>query len=376
MTAADGDVEPERRSRKIRRQLPRWSDFRSLLKFRRPEFNARRRRLAAAYTIDDLRTAASKRVPKSVFDYVDGAAEQELSLARARTVFDSIEFHPRVLRDVSAIDTSAEILGQRSALPLVLAPTGFTRMMNHEGESAVARAAARANIPYVLSTMGTTELEDLRAAAPTARQWFQLYLWKDRDASEALVERAHKANYEAIMLTVDTPIGGARMRDLRNGLTIPPTLTARTFAGMVIRPSWWFNLLTTEPLKFAAMSGFDGTVEELIAQMFDPSITVDDLTWLRSRWSRKLVVKGIQERQGCASGRRPRSGCSRHFQPRRTAARSHPTPSRFALRSPRCGRRPLRSAGGYRSADGCRPRGGAQPRGVRCDDRNVPISTG
>jgi L-lactate dehydrogenase (cytochrome) len=235
-----------------------------------------------------------RRVPKSVFDYVDGAAEQELSIARSRAAFESIEFHPHVLRDVSAVDLTAEILGERAALPLVLAPTGFTRMMNHEGETAVARAAARANIPYVLSTMGTTELEDVRAAAPSARQWFQLYLWKDRAASEALVERAEKAGYEALVLTVDTPIGGARMRDLRNGLTIPPTLSVRTFAGMAARPAWWLNVLTTEPLSFAAMSNFDGTVEELIAHMFDPSITADDLSWLRARWPRKLVVKGIQ----------------------------------------------------------------------------------
>ena len=294
MADEDTDVAPELRSRHIHRQFPRWSEFKSLLKFRPPESNPRRRRLAASYTVEDLRLAAKKRVPKSVFDYVDGAAEQELSIGRARTVFESVEFHPRVLRDVSSIDTSAEILGKRSALPLVLAPTGFTRMMNHEGETAVARAAARANIPYVLSTMGTTEMEDLRASAPSARQWFQLYLWKDRDASEALVERAEKADYEAIMLTVDTPVGGARMRDLRNGLTIPPTLTVRTLAGMAARPAWWLNILTTEPLKFAAMSNFDGTVEELIAHMFDPTITNEDVIWLRGRWPRKLIIKGIQ----------------------------------------------------------------------------------
>ncbi len=277
-----------------RRQLPRLSEIRPLLKFRRPELNARRRRLANAHTIEDLRGIARRRVPRSVFDYVDGAAEQEISLARARAAFDRVELHPHVLRDVSRVDTRADVLGAPAALPLVLAPTGFTRMMHHQGELAVAAAAARADVPYVLSTMGTTDLESVRACAPAARQWFQLYLWKDRDASETLVERANKAGYEALVLTVDTPVGGARMRDVRNGLTIPPALTMRTVAGMAVRPAWWINALTTEPLRFAAMNSFDGTVEELIGRMFDPTATAEDLTWLREFWPGKLVIKGIQ----------------------------------------------------------------------------------
>ncbi|MFF8772071.1 alpha-hydroxy-acid oxidizing protein [Kitasatospora sp. NPDC015120] len=280
--------------RRPERRLPRPSEIRPLVAFRRPRFDARERRLARAHTIEDLRIAARRRTPRSVFDYVDGAAEQEIGIGRARRAFEEVEFHPRVLRDVSRVDASADVLGARSALPLVLAPTGFTRMMHHEGEIAVARAAARAGIPYVLSTMGTTDPESVRACAPTARQWFQLYLWKDREASEALVERAANAGYEALVLTVDTPVGGARMRDIRNGLTIPPTLTLRTLAGMAVRPAWWMNLLTTEPLRFAALSGFDGTVEELVGRMFDPSVTVEDLRRLRECWPGKLVVKGVQ----------------------------------------------------------------------------------
>ncbi|MFF1945998.1 alpha-hydroxy acid oxidase [Rhodococcus qingshengii] len=293
MTAFDPEVEKLPRG-KPKRRLPRSSEIRPLVKFRRPRFDARERRLAGAHTIEDLRIIARRRTPRSVFDYVDGAAEQEISIGRARSAFESIELHPRVLRDVSQVDTSTDVLGTRAALPLVLAPTGFTRMMHHEGEIAVARAAARAGIPYVLSTMGTTDLEDVRACAPTARQWFQLYLWKDREASEALLGRAATAQYEALVLTVDTPVGGARMRDIRNGLTIPPTLTMRTLAGMAMRPAWWMNVLTTEPLQFAALSSFDGTVEELVGRMFDPSATSEDLRWLREHWSRKLVVKGIQ----------------------------------------------------------------------------------
>jgi L-lactate dehydrogenase (cytochrome) len=293
-TTQDHHEDPLHTVRSVPRRLLRPAELRPLLRFQRPHLSPRRRSLARAYTIEDMRTIARRRVPRSVFDYVDGAAEQEISLGRARAAFERVEFHPRVLRDVSRVDTTAEVLGVRSALPLVLAPTGFTRMMHHEGEIAVARAAARADLPYVLSTMGTTDLEHVRACAPTARQWFQLYLWKDRAASEALIERAAKADYEALVLTVDTPVGGARMRDVRNGLTIPPALTARTVAGMAMRPAWWLNVLTTEPLIFATMTSFDGTVAELIAHIFDPSPTAEDLRWLREHWPRKLVVKGIQ----------------------------------------------------------------------------------
>lgn len=285
---------PTPAARRTPRRLPRWSELRPLLSFRRPVLSPRRRLLGRVHTVEDLRTASMRRVPRSVFDYVDGAAEQEISMGRARSAFEGVVLHPRVLRDVSVIDTSTTVLGGPAALPLVLAPTGFTRMMNHEGEAAVARAAARAGVPYVLSTMATTDMETVRAVAPSARQWFQLYLWKDRPASEELVQRADTAGYEALVLTVDTPVGGARMRDVRNGLTIPPTLTMRTLAGMAVHPRWWMNVLTTEPLEFAAMRGFDGTVQELVGRIFDPTATTEDLAWLRGRWTKRLVVKGIQ----------------------------------------------------------------------------------
>ena len=280
--------------RKISRRFPRWSELQPLIRTRGFEFNPTRRRLARANTIDDLRIAARKCTPRSVFDYVAGGAEQEISIRRARSAFSRIEFRPRVLRDVSSVDLSTEILGETSSLPLVLAPTGFTRMMQHEGEIAVARAAARAGVPYTLSTMGTTSIEAVRAAAPGARQWFQLYIWKDREASAQLIQRALAADCEALMLTVDTPVGGARMRDVRNGLTIPPALTPRTIMGMAAHPSWWLNMLSTEPLSFASFNRFDGTVEQLIGKMFDPTIVPKDFSFVRAHWPRKLVVKGIQ----------------------------------------------------------------------------------
>ena len=235
-----------------------------------------------------------RRTPRSVFDYVDGAAEAELSLARARDAFARVEFRPRVLRDVTTVDAGRDVVGTPSSLPLVLAPTGFTRMMHHEGERAVARAAARAGLPYTLSTMGTVSLEDVAAAAPQGRHWFQLYLWKDRAASLDLVQRAGAAGYGTLVLTVDTPVGGRRLRDVRNGMTIPPALSARTLADMSLHPAWWFNLLTTEPLEFASLAHSGGTVADLIDRMFDPSVSMDDFAWLRESWAGRIVVKGVQ----------------------------------------------------------------------------------
>lgn len=276
------------------RQIPRWSELKPLLRPRPVELDGTRRRLSRAHTIADLRQLARRRTPKAPFDYTDGAAEEEISLRRARQAFRQVEFHPAVLRDVSAVDPSAEILGARSALPFAFAPTGFTRMMQHEGERAVARVAERAGIPFSLSTMGTTSIEDVARTAPNARKWFQLYLWKDRRASEDLVNRALESGYDTLILTVDTPVAGARHRDARNGLTIPPALSARTFVDGVLHPAWTFNLLTTEPLSFASLSSWDGTVAELINTMFDPTVTFADLEWLRELWPHELVVKGVQ----------------------------------------------------------------------------------
>jgi L-lactate dehydrogenase (cytochrome) len=142
--------------------------------------------------------------------------------------------------------------------------------------------------------MGTTSPEALAAAVPNGRQWFQLYLWKDRDASKTLIERAHSAGFAALMLTVDTPVAGARLRDVRNGFSIPPALTVRTMADIALHPGWWVNLLTTDPLTFAALTEWGGTVADLINRMFDPTLSFADLGWLRETWTRPLIVKGIQ----------------------------------------------------------------------------------
>lgn len=241
-----------------------------------------------------LRELARRTTPRAVFDYTDGAAGDELSMQQSRELLRSVQFRPRVLRDVSAVDTSTKILGGVSALPIGLAPTGFTRMMHHEGEAAVARAAARHGVPYALSTMGTTSVEDVAAAAPDGRRWFQLYLWRDREASVSLIDRAAEAGYDTLVLTVDTPVAGPRLRDVRNGLTIPPTLTLRTVADAARKPRWWIDLLTTDPLQFASLSSWNGTVADLANSMFDPSAGLDDVAWLRRHWRGQLVVKGVQ----------------------------------------------------------------------------------
>ncbi|MET9021371.1 alpha-hydroxy acid oxidase [Actinopolymorpha sp. NPDC004070] len=276
------------------RRLPRCSELRPLVRTRRPELDATKRRLDRALTIADLRAVAKRRTPRAPFDYTDGAAEGEVTLNRARSLFHRLQFNPSILRDVSRVDPSTTILGRPSAYPFAFAPTGFTRMMQHEGEPAVARVAQRTGIPYALSTMGTTSIEDVAAAAPEADKWFQLYVWTDRAAGKDLVDRSLAAGYTTLVLTVDVPVAGARLRDVRNGMTIPPSLTPKTILDMGMHPAWWLNLLTTEPLTFASLSDWPGTVAELINHMFDPSVTFDDLAWMREVWPGSLVVKGIQ----------------------------------------------------------------------------------
>jgi L-lactate dehydrogenase (cytochrome) len=259
-----------------------------------PDLNPTRRRLAGAADIEDLRVIARRRCPRSVFDYVDGAASAEISLRRARTLFADLQFNPSILRDVSNVDPSTSMLGVRSAQPFAFAPTGFTRLMHHEGERAVARVAQRRGIPYALSTMGTTSIEDVAAVAPSARKWFQLYVWRDRGAAADLIARARAAGFDALILTVDVPVAGPRLRDVRNGFAIPPKLKTRTLLNAVTHPAWWVNLLTTEPLTFASLNTWNSTIAEMVDTLFDPTMTMADLEWLRSAWDGPFVVKGVQ----------------------------------------------------------------------------------
>ncbi|GAA1452998.1 alpha-hydroxy-acid oxidizing protein [Nesterenkonia lacusekhoensis] len=286
-------TEPKNRNR-IQRQVPKPRDLAPLMKFKAIDLNASRRRLNAALTIEDLRKVAKRRTPKAAFDYTDGAAEGELSLARARRAFEDVEFHPSILRDVSAVDTSTEIFGGSSTLPFGIAPTGFTRLMQTEGEAAGAGAAGAAGIPFTLSTLGTTSIEDVKAANPQGRNWFQLYVMKDREVSYELTRRADDAGFDTLFFTVDTPVAGARLRDTRNGFSIPPQLSVNTILNAVPRPWWWIDFLTTPPLEFASLTSTGGTVGELIDKAFDPSISFEDLKIIRDLFSGRIVVKGVQ----------------------------------------------------------------------------------
>jgi L-lactate dehydrogenase (cytochrome) len=279
---------------KIKRRLPALKDLLQLMKFKKFIWNGRTRRLNGAYTIYDLRDIAKRRTPQAPFDYTDGSADKELSLARARQAFEDIEFQPNILRDVSDVDLSWDVLGKKVSMPVGIAPTGFTRMMHTEGELAGCTAAEAAGVPYSLSTMGTRSIEEVAAAAPNGRNWFQLYMWKDRDRSMALVERAKAAGFDALMLTVDVPVAGDRLRDKYNGMTIPPSLTAKTIVNAIPRPEWWINFLTTDALKFASLDSWNGTVAELLDSMFDPTVDFEDLKWIKEQWGGKVIVKGIQ----------------------------------------------------------------------------------
>jgi len=279
---------------KVKRRIPSPKDLAQLLKFRKVIWSPRNRRLSRALTINDLRDIAKRRTPQAPFDYTDGGADTETSLIRARAAYEKLEFQPKILRNVKDVDLSVNMLGKKMSMPIGIAPTGFTRMMQTEGEYAGACAAYDAGIPFTLSTMGTRSIEDVAKAAPNGRNWFQLYMWKDRDRSMALVERAKNAGFDTLVLTVDVPVAGARLRDVRNGMTIPPSLTSKTILNAIPRPAWWINFLTTDPLKFASLDSWNGTVAELLDSMFDPTITYEDLKWIRSQWQGSLVVKGIQ----------------------------------------------------------------------------------
>lgn len=277
----------------MQRQLPQLSELKPLLRF--GSFNPDRRaaRLAKAADIEALRRIARRRTPRPAFDYVDGAAGQELTYRRSREAFESVELLPRILHGTEDADLSTEIAGFRSALPFGIAPTGFTRFMHAEGEIGGVRAAERAGIPFSLSTMGTRSIEEVRDAAPDAERWFQLYLWRDHAASLDLLQRAKAAGMRTLLVTVDTPVPGQRLRDVRNGMVIPPRITPRTVLDASYRTEWWFNFLTTDSLKFASLSDTSQALAELIASMFDPGLNLDDLAWIREHWDGQLFVKGV-----------------------------------------------------------------------------------
>lgn len=286
-------------------KTPRRGPFGALglLRFRRLELRPARRRLRRAVNLDEMRLMARRRLPRGVFDYVDGGAEDELTLTANVDAYRRLTFAPRVLRDVGDVDISGTLLGKPLDFPLVLAPTGFTRIVDPAGELAVARAAARAGVPYALSTLGTCSIEDV-ANAGGGRLWFQVYVWRDRGLVKELVERAAMAGYEALCITVDTAVLGRRERDVRRGFTLPPKLGLSTIFDGLAHFGWTWRFLTSEPILFANVAGKgvgDGresiSLAEYVNGQFDPGLSWRDIEWFRSIWQGPIVIKGIQTPQ-------------------------------------------------------------------------------
>ena len=274
--------------------------LRSVLRFRGLSADPVTRRLARAANVEDLRRIARRRLPRGVFDYIDGGAEDEQAMAANRAGFTRRTFRPRVLRDVSAVDPSTTLLGRRLPLPLVLAPTGFTRIADPEGELAVARAAARAGVPYSLSTLSTRSIEEV-AAVSDGPKWFQVYVWRDRGLVKEMVDRAAGAGFEALVLTVDSVVLGRRERDVRRGFELPPKIGLGTLLDGAVHPGWTWAFVRSEPIRFANVTGRsvgDGadavSLAASVAAQYDQGLTWADVDWLRSIWSGPIVVKGVQ----------------------------------------------------------------------------------
>jgi len=276
------------------RKFPSLPYFWSLIDWTIPSLNPYKGQLLRAQTIADLADIAKMRTPEVVFDYVEGGAVDEIAYSRTRAAYSRIEINSRVLRDVSKIDTTEKILGKVVDIPICFAPTGYTRLMHHVGEPAVANVASKKNLIYALSTMGTTSPEELAKAVPDSRRWFQLYIMKNRSDSLAVIKQAKDNGFEALVLTVDTPVAGLRYRDNRNGLTVPPKIRINTVFAIARKPIWWLNLFTTGKLEFAAFRGWDKPLSQLAGLIFDPSTTMKEITWLRSAWKGPIIVKGIQ----------------------------------------------------------------------------------
>jgi L-lactate dehydrogenase (cytochrome) len=277
----------------------RVREMRKLVRMRSVELDATRRRLAACHDIGDLRRAARRLIPTPVFDYVDGAADEELTVRANVAAFRQWRFLPRVLTDVSGVDTSTSIFGRPVPVPIALGPTGYTRMLHPDGESGAARSAARHGLPYTLSTMATTSIEDLAAGAVSGggsgeslALWFQLYVLKDRAQVADLLDRAWETGYQVLVVTVDTMVAGNRIRDKRNGLSIPPELSLQTVAQVASRPAYWYRLLSGPALDYANFAGRPRTTIMQTTAFFDPRLNWDDIASLRSSWKGKLVVKG------------------------------------------------------------------------------------
>ena len=256
-------------------------------------------RVDHCFNVAELRKAARKKLPSPIFQYIDGGADDEWTLRRNTSAFENWEVMPSMLTGVTQVDLSTALFGRQLSLPLVLSPTGMSRLFHHHKELGVARAASRANIYYGLSSMGSSTIEEVSAVG-TGPKFFQIYVFRDRHLTGSFVERCIEAGYDALCITVDTPIAGNRERDIVTGMTIPPSLSARSVMSFATKWSWLWGLTRNrdftlanlseaiDPRKSGALSIFD-----YVNQQFDPSVSWNDVAWLREHWQGPLIIKGI-----------------------------------------------------------------------------------
>ena len=255
--------------------------------------------MSAPYNLTGYREAARRRLPRMVFEFIEGGAEDELTLRANRTAWERLAFRPRVLTDTSAVSLATTVLGQDLAMPVLLAPTGLSRLAGPGGEHAAAAAAHRAGTVSVLSTSASVSIEDLAADAPEP-QWFQLYPWANRELTERLIGRARAAGYRTMVVTVDVPTAGGRERDQRFGMTVPPRISPSTLLGVARHPRWAARVATGPAITFATMlaefphlGGGASTLAQQSAALMNPANTWADLAWMREAWGGRILVKGI-----------------------------------------------------------------------------------
>jgi L-lactate dehydrogenase (cytochrome) len=252
------------------------------------------RALARCFDIDDLAQLAYKRLPEGVVGYLDGGGEDEWTLRRNREAFGEVELVPHQLRDVSCVDTETTVLGTRVPVPIALSPVGAPRMFHHEGELAVARAARQARLPYGISTLATQPVEAIAEAAQGSPLWFQAQAWGDRSAARELVRRARDAGFRVLLLTVDSTVRSERDRELHRGINLPtPDLTVRTVLNGALHPAWSWHFLTSSAIGFPNLSLSAPVSREELHQMFDGTLSWQDLEWMRQEWDGPIAVKGV-----------------------------------------------------------------------------------
>jgi L-lactate dehydrogenase (cytochrome) len=255
--------------------------------------------MKAATSIDELRTEHRRRVPRAFFDYCDGGSYSEETLEANRRDFKALTLRQRVMVDVSERNARTTLLGVERALPFGLAPVGLTGMQHGDGEILAARAAAAANIPFILSTMSICSIEDV-AAATKQPFWFQLYVMRDRGFAEELMRRALAAKCEALVLTLDLQVHGQRHKDVKNGMTVPPKVTLKNLLDVATKPAWAMSVLRGQRKTFGNLVGVKGmsgakSLGAWIQTQFDPALNWADVAWVRSVWPGKLVLKGVMD---------------------------------------------------------------------------------